>query len=226
MESNREKILRGTIQGVAEHGLEGLNMKMVSKLSGCNSSTIYIIFNGKEDLLRCCFVKIDRQIARLFAKVSLDPLAVAEDPEGEIRRIWTRYFRFLINHPAETMFYIRYRNSSGFAEYDKTRDVSHYAAFVQMVRAFNEEYQTIRSYPPNLLWLHLLVTPLMYAKYVVEGVLPRDAATQEFIFQLEMNGLRSLLAEGGTGGHGKHTAKGDERNAGAKPRSAEQSKPA
>lgn len=226
LEDNREEIMRGAIEGVAEYGLEGLNMKTISRLSGRNSSTIYTIFNSKDELLRCCFERIDHQIARLFGKVKLDPRALAEDPEGQVRRIWTRYFRFLVEHPAETLFYVRYRSGSGFAEYDKKRDVSHFAGFMRLVRTFDEQYHIFRDIPSGLLWLHLLTTTLMYARYVVEGVLPRDADTQERIFQLEMNGLRSLMAADAAGGHGDQLAKGGDPDADSGSKPAGQGKPA
>lgn len=213
MEDKREKIMRGAMEGVAESGLEGLNMKTVSALSGCNASTIYTLFNGKEHLLRCCFEKVDHQIAGLFWRARLDPLALAEDPEGELRRHWTRYFRFLVDHPVETLFYVRYRGGSRFAAYDKTRDISHFADFMGIVKAFDRQYHVFEGVPSDLVWLHLLTTTLMYARYVVEGILPRDAATQERIFQIEMNGLRSLMAADAADGHGERTGKEGNLNA-------------
>ena len=193
MESKREQIMQGVIAGVRKFGLESLSIKTISKLSACNVSSIYTYFNDKEDLLRCCFEKIDREIAAIFSRAGLNMETMKTDPEQEVRRVWTLYFRYLLKHPNETIFYIRYRDSAGFLAVDKNRDLSHYDDFLQIVHGFEQQYQMFQQIQPKVIGLHLLITTAMYAKYVIKGVLPLDAATEESIFQLEMNGLWGLL---------------------------------
>lgn len=45
----------------------------------------------------------------------------------------------------------------------------------------------------DLLWLHILTSTVMYAKYVVEGTLPNNQETEETIFQLLATGLSGYL---------------------------------
>lgn len=46
------------------------------------------------------------------------------------------------------------------------------------------------------LWLHVLTSMVMYAKYVVEGVLPDTEEAEETIFQLLTTGLSGYLTPG------------------------------
>ena len=45
----------------------------------------------------------------------------------------------------------------------------------------------------DLLWLHVLTSTVMYAKYVVEGVLPNTPETEDTIFHLLTTGLSGYL---------------------------------
>lgn len=196
MEDRRQKIMQSAIRGVRQFGLEGLSMKVVSGLSGANVSIIYTLFNNKEDLLRCCFEEIDRRIAEIFQRVRVEPLDVQREPEREIRRVWTGYYRYLVEHPDETVFYIRYRSTVSFAEYDRMRDRSHYRALLETARLFDGQYHIFSRIQPELLWFHFLTNTAAWAKHVVEGLLPNDAQTQESIFQLELRGLCGMMKTG------------------------------
>jgi len=46
---------------------------------------------------------------------------------------------------------------------------------------------------PEILWLYLLTGTVLYAKYVVEGVLPDPEATAEAVFKLLTAGIISYL---------------------------------
>ena len=62
-----------------------------------------------------------------------------------------------------------------------------------MVRAFMATFPGLRQIDQNLLWLHVLTTTVLYAKYVVEGVLPNDEQTEETVFRLLTTGLSGYL---------------------------------
>ena len=96
-------------------------------------------------------------------------------------------------HPDETVFYHRFRDSALFPEYDRTRDISYFGSFVCMVQAFQQVFPGIRQINQDLLWLHVLTTTVLYAKYVAEGVLRADQETEETVFQLLATGLSGYL---------------------------------
>lgn len=45
----------------------------------------------------------------------------------------------------------------------------------------------------DLLWLHVLTSAVMYAKYVVEGTLPDNQETEDTVFQLLTIGSSGYL---------------------------------
>lgn len=62
-----------------------------------------------------------------------------------------------------------------------------------MVRLFKRAFPALERINQDLLWLHILTSTVMYAKYVVEGTLPDDQETEDTIFQLLTTGLSGYL---------------------------------
>lgn len=80
-----------------------------------------------------------------------------------------------------------------FPKYDKMRDASYFGTFGNMVRAFMRVFPSLRRVNQDVLWLHVLTSTVMYAKYVVEGLLPNDQETEDTVFQFLTVGLSGYL---------------------------------
>ena len=62
--------------------------------------------------------------------------------------------------------------------------------------AVQKGFSALRQINQDLLWLHVLTSTVMYAKYVVEGTLPDTQETEDTIFQLLTTGLSGYLQPG------------------------------
>ena len=94
------------------------------------------------------------------------------------------------------MFYHRFRDSAFLPEYDKARDFTYFHTFIGMVRLFKKAFPALDRINQDLLRLHVLTSTVMYAKYVVEGVLPNAPETEDTIFHLLTTGLSGYLKPG------------------------------
>ena len=181
-----------------QYGLEGVRVQNVSDLAEISPGAIYRYFDSKEQLIVESFTYVDRQAASIFEHLKFDPLSMRTDPMGAVRSLWLPYFRFWTAHPDETVFYHRFRDSAFFPKYDKGRDVTYFNTFIGIVRAFMESFPSLRRINKDLLWLHVLTSTVMYAKYGVEGILPDSQETEDTVFQLLATGLGGYLrTEGG-----------------------------
>lgn len=189
MANAREYILSAAMSGVRQYGLDGVTIQNISALAGLSQGALYRYFASKDELMLECFYRVDRQIAQIFDRITLTPEEVRDDPLSAVRKLWLPYFRFLTSHPDETVFYHRYRDAPGFTKFNKHRDISYFASFIKMVDMFQTTFPRLKRIPPRLLWLHVLTCTVLYAKYVVEGVLKPTERTEEDIFQLMMSGL-------------------------------------
>lgn len=193
MDDTRTRILSAAMKAVRQYGLEGVRIQNISELAGLSPGALYRYFDSKDQLMLECFTYVDKQAAAIFNSISFDPLSLCADPMGAVKQLWLPYFRFWTAHPDETVFYHRFRDSTFFPAYDRVRDASYFKAFVEMVRAFMTTFPDLRRLDQNLLWLHVLTVTVLYAKYVVEGVLPNDEQTEETVFRLLTTGLSGYL---------------------------------
>ena len=193
MDDTKIRIMSAAMKVVRQYGLEGMRIQNVSDLAGISPGALYRYFESKDQLIIECFTYVDRQAAAIFDQLSFNPLTMLVDPIGAVKKLWLPYFRFWVAHPDETVFYHRFRDSALFPEYDRTRDISYFGSFVCMVQAFQQVFPGIRQINQDLLWLHVLTTTVLYAKYVAEGVLRADQETEETVFQLLATGLSGYL---------------------------------
>ena len=196
MDDTRTRILSATMKAVRQYGLEGTRIQNISKLADLSPGALYRYFDGKDDLIIACFTHVDRQAAAIFDHLQLDPQDIHADPTNAVKRLWQPYFRFWLSHPDETIFYHRFRDSTFFPKYDKVRDASYFSSFAGMVRLFMIAFPSLHRINQDLLWLHVLTCTVMYAKYVVEGVLPNNQETEDTVFQFLTTGLSGYLSSG------------------------------
>ncbi len=194
MDDTKIRIMYAAMKAVRQYGLEGVRVQNVSSLAGISPGALYRYFDSKEQLITECFTYVDRQAAMIFEQLTFQPQMLRTDPIGAVRQLWQPYFRFWVARPDETVFYYRFRDSASFPEYDRNRDVSHFEPFVEMVRQFRSMFPALVWINQDMLWLHVLTLTVLYAKYVVEGMLPDDQETEDTIFRLLTTGLSSYLA--------------------------------
>ena len=193
LDDTKNRIIFAAIKAVRKYGLEGARIQNISELAGLSPGALYRYFDGKDDLMVACFTYVDKQAATIFDHISLDPEEIARDPLGAVRKLWTPYFQFWIARPDETIFYHRFRDSAAFPAYDRVREAGYFRSFALMVHAFLEAFPSLRQMNMDLLWHHVLTVTILYAKYVVEGVLPNTDETEETIFRLMTTGLSGYL---------------------------------
>lgn len=196
LDDTKKRIIFAAIKAVRQYGLEGVRIQNVSELAGISAGAIYRHFEGKDQLLVECFIYVDRQAAAVFQHLKLDPVSVLDDPMGAVKGLWLPYFRFWTSHPDETIFYHRFRDSIFFLRYAKDWDADYFESFIGIVRAFKKVFPSLNSINQELLWLHILTSTVMYAKYVVEGALPDSQETEDTVFQLLTTGLSGYLKQG------------------------------
>ena len=193
MDDTRTRILSAAMKAVRQYGLEGVRIQNISELAELSPGALYRYFDSKEQLMAECFTFVDKQADAIFDKLKMNPLNMLADPLGAVKSLWLPYFRFWVARPDETVFYHRFRDSAAFPEFYSTQETSYFDAFGDMVRLFRRLFPSLTEINQNLLWLHVLTTTVMYAKYVVEGQLPNDEETEDTVFQFLSVGLSGYL---------------------------------
>ncbi len=193
MDDTKTRIIFAAMKAVRQYGLEGMRIQNVSDLAEISPGALYRYFDSKDQLIVECFTYVDRQVAEIFEHLKLNPLTMIANPLEAVKSLWQPYFRFWVAHPDETVFYHRFRDSTFFPKYDKSRDVTYFNTFIGMVQLFKKLFPNLNQINQDLLWLHVLTSTVMYAKYVVEGTLPDNQETEDTVFQLLTTGLYGYL---------------------------------
>jgi AcrR family transcriptional regulator len=110
---------QSTLDLVAQVGLAGLTMPLIAKRSGVAAGTIYLYFEGKEDLILTLFNEIKSRFGNTIF-IDYDPKMPVEKGFG---MIWGNALRYATEFYAEQIFLQQFNNSP----YRKARATAEYA---------------------------------------------------------------------------------------------------
>lgn len=198
MMDRRTQFLDVTMKIVADRGFADFSMKQVTNMVGCSEALLYRYFPSKADLFSQCFHEACREIDALFAVSESPHLTDQKSIDNEIRSIWERYFRFLIQNKHHTIFYYEYRNS----EYARllTRNVSalseQYAPnFVKRVQSIRQDgrFEIYDRVDFDIFWTYVLDVSAIFAKRIIQGSIPNTDQAIEQIWTLLQGGLSAIL---------------------------------
>ena len=96
-EEVKEKILDAARTIVDEEGLQGLSVRKITKLMDYSPGSIYHYFKNKEAIVEAL---VSHGYGRILASVASVPRC-ANQPEAEIKEIFTKYIRAALDAPEE-----------------------------------------------------------------------------------------------------------------------------
>ena len=186
-----DMFIKGAVYTVADVGIENTRTKDIANRTGFTEATMYRIFPTKETLLRESFLYLDKQISNILSQ-SAYILHPDNSPfELAVYAIWRKVYRYLLEHPEETIFLIRYRYSSLYT--DEVRN---------MQEAFNggldRAYEVLSmeiGEPDDTSWPVLINNifemTLFFAEKVINGRLEDTAGTEAAIWSIVMSSLEN-----------------------------------
>lgn len=111
-EESRALMMNAAIRILVQYGLEGFTTKKWAAEAGVSEGSLYYHFKSKSELLEDTFYSISQGIADLYKECSPIPQgASAEEIREAMGSIWRTFYRYMIKHPEETIFYYRFRTS-------------------------------------------------------------------------------------------------------------------
>lgn len=174
----RNAFIESAVHIVAQEGMDRATTKNISKVTGYNEAYIYRCFDSKETLLREAFHLVDVRFLTMLQ--SIRPIMKDESLawEERCRRLWQSVWYFMLKSPEDYCFYIRYYYSGNY------------------VRCAKEEHlEVFKNLPGEVAWAfkskdrlmtilrQLYDNTLCFFNRVMDGELPNDEATCEFLFQ-------------------------------------------
>ena len=187
-----ELFIEGTIQTVAQIGIENIRTKTVADYAGFSEATMFRRFPTKEILLRDAFLYIDNQVSSILTQSELIHSPENEDFEKELYATWHRIYRYLIEHKEETIFLIRYRYSSLYT--DNVRDMRQVnnGSFRKVYDSFEKKLGPGTRNLSSFLINYIFEMTLCFAEKVISGELPDNEETTQSIWLAVSSAVRTF----------------------------------
>ena len=196
IKNRKEELIKATMQIVAENGLTDFTMKKVTERIGVSEALIYKHFESKDKLLFICFESVHKQIAALFAESKIPDIYSLKDLYATVYTLWMKYFTFLVHNSYRTIFYFEYRQSKYIKSIMK-RDVEmqklYFNQFIRIFNVFNERFHVLAKTSADHLWTFILDVSGIFAKRIIQGVLPNTSESYENVWRLISTGMLGLI---------------------------------
>lgn len=176
-----EEIIENTIKYVAAYGLENVTAKKIAETMNISEGSIFNRFATKTKLLTECLYYIDRKIDTAIGDSKISIL----DLNGSVKKLWYKYFSFLVEHKDYAKFYRQFRQSSYYTpEVIKGQDES-FSLFVKIIR----KNLNLVGFNTDLLWVYVIETTLNFAVRIADGDIPKTRKNVERIYNLMARGF-------------------------------------
>lgn len=185
-DEKQRAIAEATFALVEKTGLSGLTMADIARGAGIATSTLYVYYPSKDELISQLYqqAKVDTA-ARLME--GYDPAAPLR---SRFRRVWENWLRIRLEHYAEMVFQEQYFNSPWFTAAD--REISSRLT-ATLFEPFEEgkRLEILKQVPTPLLAASFTGSVRETAGLIRAKVLPGDEATRSAAFMLCWDALKA-----------------------------------
>lgn len=186
----QRELIQGTIETVAALGLENTTTNAICQTCGINVAYIYRFFKDKEDLIARAFAYVDErflgQILNNCTVLNYESI----DYEARCHVLFMQCWDYLMAHPKDITFYVRYYYSSSFQKYAYREHMERYVGLFDKLKTAFPDTVDVKT-----VLHHILDTLLVEAMKHIDT--PKEdnaiAATKTFflIFSVIKNYVRT-----------------------------------
>lgn len=191
----RKSFMEGTIRQVAAVGIENLRTKNIAEETNYSEATLFREFKSKEDLLCCAFLEVDKRISDLLTESPYIKTTGEMDFSVIAFSIWRKVFRYLVAHPEETLFLIRFRYSSLYTDEIRSKRQAYNGSFEPVydviVRRLGTPTDTYRGFLIN----YVFELTLSFAEKVVTGRIKDSEEMEVRLWSAISGAITNMISE-------------------------------
>jgi TetR/AcrR family transcriptional repressor of multidrug resistance operon len=185
-DEKQRAIAEATFALVEQTGLSGLTMADIARTARIATSTLYVYYPSKDELISQLYDHAKIETARRL----LHGYNPGAPYRSRVRHIWENLLRNRLEHYAEAVFQEQYHNSPWFTAANRARS----ARLVEQFNALIEEgqrHEIIKTLPTPLLSACIVGSVRETATLIRTKVLPPSAATRDSAFTLCWDALKA-----------------------------------
>lgn len=145
-ENKRTSIYHAAMEVVNHEGVEKASMSKIAKAAGVSSSTIYIYFDNKADMINKLYLLAKQELGTALFK------GVSDDMSVEVAsKTWmNNYFYFLVDNPLKLSFLEQFYNSPSISPETEAKGQEYFTPLHKLHQKGVSE-QLVKDYPLPLL---------------------------------------------------------------------------
>jgi AcrR family transcriptional regulator len=154
-ENKRIAIYNAAMEIINRDGLAAASMSKIARAAGVSSSTLYVYFDNKEDMLNKLFLMAKQE----SSAATLKGLSVGMDIKTGVETYLRSLFVYMRDNPIRFSFHEQFYNSPKLSPGIREEGFKHYApVYEQFELAVNEG--VVKNYPARLVEA-FVVAPIM-----------------------------------------------------------------
>lgn len=139
-------IFHAAMDMVNQKGVDNASMSTIAKAAGVSSSTIYVYFKNKVDMINKLYLMAKEETSlAMFDELSED-MSVEEAMKSWMRN----FYKYLIEHPAKLSFLEQFHTSPTITEDTRKAGMKHFSPVIDILQRAAEE-GIIKQVPPPLI---------------------------------------------------------------------------
>lgn len=177
------KIIQGVTELGAEFGMYGMTSKAIAKKCGCSEGVIFKHFNTLDELKKEVYYAIDSEIYQSIKNIDFDE----KDIKSSVRKIWNKYFDFLLANPVKTRYYKNFRATNLYVSHDHSEDNDHYYTIMATINTLSEKFGLYKRINYDVLWFFIIDNSLSFAMRISDGSIENTEQNKKTIFNIIFN---------------------------------------
>lgn len=145
-DNKRIAIYHAAMDTVTEKGVDNASMSTIAKAAGVSSSTIYVYFKNKADMINKLYLMAKEDSSMAMFSDLTDDMSVEKSMKSWMRN----FYRYLVEHPAERSFLEQFHTSPTITEATRKAGLQFFLPVIDILQRAVEE-GIIKEIPPPLI---------------------------------------------------------------------------
>jgi TetR/AcrR family transcriptional regulator, multidrug resistance operon repressor len=185
-DEKQRAIAQATFDLVAQTGLCGLTMAEIARAAGIATSTLYVYYPSKDELIS----QLYQDAKTVTAERLMQGVEPAMPFKARVRRAWFNLLRHRLDQYAEVVFQEQYYNSPWFTQGNREFSARLMAGFFALMEE-GQRNEILKPVHGSLLIASLLGSVRETGNLIRTGVLPDDDAVHQAAFSLCWDALKA-----------------------------------
>ena len=185
-DEKQRAIAQATFELVAQTGLSGLTMADIARAAGIATSTLYVYYPSKDELIS----QLYQDAKTVTAARIMEGVVPGLPYRARVRRAWGNLLRHRLDQYAEVVFQEQYYNSPWFTEGNREFSTRLMAGFFALMEE-GQQQEILKAVPIPLLTASLVGSVRETGNLIRTKVLPDEEAVHQMAFGLCWDALKA-----------------------------------